>query len=140
MLLELQKTSKKIIFYTILLLSSLVQASPLVTTFVNTTKMNMNLKLRFSDHSIVNKGVSMAQSYQVINFHDKMIESVIFSSSERDRKGNFYSELNKKIKKATSNETYNIALESVPAHEVPAGPGTEAFTMPESKKIICNLA
>ena len=138
-LLKLQKMSKKLIFFTVFLLSSLVQASPFVTTFVNTTKINMHLKIYFSDNSVVNKGLSMSQSYQAVSFYNKMIKSVVFSSSERDKKGNFYRELNKKFKKITSNETYNIALESVPAHKVPAGPGTEAFKMPESKKIVCNL-
>ncbi|MBV8660767.1 MAG: hypothetical protein JO129_01305 [Candidatus Dependentiae bacterium] len=121
-------------------LSSLcLQAAPFVTTFTNATESNINLELHFSDHTISNKTLGMSQAYQVVNFHNKLLESVVFSSLDKDKNGNLFGQLNKKFSVPTKNESYNIALQDVPAHEVPAAQGTQPFSMPDSKTIICTL-
>ena len=131
---------RKIILSTLFLSCSLLQADPFVTTFVNTTNLNLELELRFSDNSTTTKGISMSQSYQVVNFDTKKLISVIFNSSDRDKNGNFYEQLNKNFTAPKATETYNIALQMVPAHDVPASQGTEAFKMPDLQKITCEIA
>lgn len=137
--LKLQRT-RKIILVVMILCSSLVQASPFVTTFINTTDINIHLELHFSDNSIATKGIALSQSYQVVNFDNKTIVSVIFNSPDKDKKGNAYGQLDKKFTTPVADTTYNIALQVVPAHEVPAGPGTDAFKMPDSQTIMCDIA
>ena len=120
--------------------SSYLKAAPFVTTFTNITESNINLELHFSDHTIINKTLAMSQAYQVINFPGKLLEVVIFSSLDKDKNGNLFGQLNKKFTTPTKNESYNIALQNVPAHEIPAAQGIQAFLMPNSKTIICTLA
>ncbi len=117
--------------------SSLVYAAPFVTTFVNTTEININLELHFSDKSMTSKGIAMKQSYQVVNFNDKILASLLCSSDDKDKNGNFYGQLDQKMVVLTDDVTYNIALQTVPAHTVAAGEGTQSFEMPDSQTIIC---
>ncbi len=121
------------------LCGSLIQANPSVTTFFNTTKANINLELHFSNNRIEQKDIAIDQSYQVVNFDTKKLSSVIFSSLDRDKNGNFYEQLNQSFAVPTTDVQYNIALQLVPAHMIAAATGTDAFKMPDSQKIICTL-
>ena len=120
--------------------SSLVQAAPSVTTFVNSAHVNVQLELHFSDNSIDKKGIALSQSYQVVNFPTKTITSVIFSSLDKDKNGNFYGQLNQKFSVPTTNVSYHISLQDVPAHIVKAAAGTEEFKMPDSQEFVCKFA
>ena len=119
--------------------SLFLQAFPFVTNFVNTTQTTIDLELHFSDKSVVTKGIAMAQSYQVVNFDTKIINFVIFNSPEKDKNGNLYGQLNKKFAIPKADLTYTMALQAVPAHQVAAGVGTDAFEMPDSQKIVCDI-
>ncbi len=117
--------------------SSLLQAAPFVTTFVNTADTNLHIELHFSDNSVDAKGLSLSQSYQVVNFANKIISSAIFSSEDKDKNGNFYGQLHQSFPIPISNMTYNISLQDVPAHTVKAAPGTQEFEMPDTKEFVC---
>jgi hypothetical protein len=119
---------------------SLMQAPPCVTTFVNTANVNLQLELHYSDDTIDKKGIALSQSYQVVNFPTKIMTSVIFSSTDKDKNGNFYGQLHQKFAAPTMNVTYQISLQDVPAHIVKAGPGTEEFKMPDSQEFVCKFA
>lgn len=123
----------------LILLHGTVQAHSFITTFVNTSLININLELHFSDNSIANKGIAMSQSYQVVNFDNKVIKFIQFSSLDKDKSGNFYGQLKQDFAAPKADTTYNISLETVPSHIIPAGDGHEEFQMPESQKIVCNL-
>jgi hypothetical protein len=125
----------------ILLLSLVVQSSlfaiPFVMTFVNTTDSTINVQVSFSDLTTDKKGLALDQSYQVVNFQDKSIKSINFSSPNKDKNGNFYQPLDYRFVDPKEDTTYNIALQLVPAHQVAATQDTPAFTIPDTKKIIC---
>jgi len=129
-----------LVFTIVLVSSSLLQAAPFVTTFVNTADVHLHVELHFSDNSVDSKGLSLSQSYQVVNFANKMITSAIFSSADKDKNGNFYGQLHQKFPTPKSNVTYNISLQDVPAHTVQAAPGTQAFEMPDTKEFVCKSA
>jgi hypothetical protein len=131
---------KNIVLMVLFLLHTCVQADPFVTTFVNTSMININLELHFSDNSISKKGIAMSQSYQAVNFKDKVVTSVVFTSFDKDKNGNLYGQLEQKFVAPTVDVTYNLALQDVPAHTVVAGIGTDAFEMPASQTIICTIA
>jgi hypothetical protein len=116
----------------------MIQAFPFVTTFVNTTNITMNAELHFSDNNIVNKIIDIGQSYEVVNFYNKMITLVRFSSLDKDKNGNLYAQCDQNFMAPTEDLAYTIALQKVPAHKIPAADGTDAFQMPDSEKIICN--
>lgn len=111
----------------------------IVTTFVNSTQLDIKLEIRFSDDSTTTKFVSMAQSCEVVNFDNKRIISIVFSSENRDQNGNFYTSLQQYFPKFTKNLVYRIGLEDVPAHTKPATTHTEAFEMPATQMITCTL-
>lgn len=117
-----------------------MQAPPFVTTFLNEAHVNLHLEVHYSDDTIDKKGIALSQSYQVVNFPNKIIRSVIFSSTDKDKNGNFYGQLNQKFAAPTTNVTYHISLQDVPAHIVKAGPGTEEFKMPDSQEFVCKFA
>lgn len=124
----------------LILLHGTVQANNFITTFVNTSQININLELHFSDNSIASKGVAMSQSYQAVNFDNKIITYVKFSSLDKDKNGNFYGQFKQDFTRPTADTTYNINLQTVPSHTIPAGDGHEEFQMPESQTIVCNVA
>ncbi len=137
---SMQITQRYIILSFLVVMSACVQAAPFVTTFVNTSSININLELHFSDHNISKKGIAMSQSYQVVNFDDKIVKSVIFSSLDKDKNGNLYGQLDKEFQTPKADVTYNLALQDVPSHTVAAAHGTDAFEMPASQVIICTVA
>ncbi|MGZ6251260.1 MAG: hypothetical protein ACXWL2_04470 [Candidatus Chromulinivorax sp.] len=120
-----------------LVVQSPVIAIPFVMTFINKTDITINIQVNFSDLTSDKKGISMDQSYQVVNFEDKLIESINFSSPNKDKNGNFYEQLDYKFVDPKEDTTYHLALQLVPAHQVAATKDTPAFSMPDTKKIIC---
>jgi len=128
---------KKIMMIMLVFVTSYVHASGVVTTFVNSTDLDVKLEVHFSDNTITDKIVSMAQSYDVVNFNNKRIESVIFSSVNKDKNGNLYGQLNQKFSKSIKNSSYTIGLKDVPAYKVPAAQGTEEFEMPATQAFTC---
>lgn len=123
----------------LVLLGSYAQASGVVTTFKNFTDLDVKLEVHFSDNTISDKIVSMAQSYDVVNFNNKRIVSIIFSSVNKDKNGNLYGQLDQTFPKMTKNSVYTIGLQDVPAYTVPAAQGTEEFQMPATQAFICTL-
>ncbi|MDP3788086.1 MAG: hypothetical protein Q8Q60_02050 [Candidatus Chromulinivorax sp.] len=140
MTLTFRRTRKYIVLVSLFVSHACVQAAPFVTTFVNSSMININLELHFSDETIAQKGIAMSQSYQVVNFRDKILKSVIFSSLDKDKNGNLYGQLQQEFKIPTEDITYNLALQDVPAHTVAAGIGTDSFEMPASQTIMCTVA
>jgi len=128
---------KKIIIIAMLSSSFLMQAVPVLTTFINKTGIVLQVQCTYSDHSIETKNMSPMQSYPVVNFDTKILQSAIFSSDVKDKRGNLYTQLDKQFTHPTQPETYELQLQSVPAHKIPASKGTDAFMMPETYKIIC---
>ncbi len=126
-----------IIFMILFGTCSFLQTAPFVTNFVNAADANLQLELHFSDDSIEKKGIGLFQSYQVVNFQNKVITSVMFSSKDKDKNGNFYGQLHQQFSAPKKDITYNILLQDVPAHMVSAGPGTEEFKMPDSQEFVC---
>lgn len=131
---------KSIIVSLLIVVSTSMHAAPFVTTFVNTTSININLELHFSGQQIMNQIIAMSQSYQVVNFDDKRLQSIVFSSKDKDKNGNYYGQLTQDFTPPQTDVTYNLSLQDVPAHTVAASAGTDAFEMPATQKIICTLA
>ena len=124
--------------FTVLLVSgSLLQAAPFVTTFFNTADVHLHVEFHFSDNSVDSKDIAFSQSYQVVNFANKIIKSAIFSSADKDQNGNFYGQLHQKFPAPINNITYNVSLQDVPAHIVQAAAGTQDFEMPDTKEFVC---
>jgi hypothetical protein len=113
---------------------------PPVVTFKNSTNITIILGFRFSDQTSSTKILKAGESYKVVNFAGKMIQLVAYDSSEKDENGNLYGHFEHEFKKLKKDETYTISLKKVPERIVPAGPGTESFTMPETQTIISQLA
>lgn len=130
---------KKIITAIIIFLSCSLHASGVVTTFINSTDIDISLEIHFSDNTIVNKIVSIGQSYDVINFSDKKIVSILFNSNNKDKNGNLYQQTEQKFPTKIKKSTYIIGLRDVPAHIVPAAQGTDEFQMPLTHAITCTL-
>lgn len=130
---------KKIVAITVLFFWFDLQPTSFVTTLINKTGVNIKAQLHFSDSSIENKGIGIAQSYQVVNFDTKMLQSASFTSTDKDKNGNLYSQLDQKFTVPTTHVSYEISLQDVGPHKVPAGRGTESFMMPATQKIVCNL-
>lgn len=131
---------KKIMSMVIIFISSYAAASGVVTTFTNSTQLDIKLEIHFSNNSIITNIVSMAQSYQVVNFDDKKIDYIIFSSHNKDKNGNMYQQLKQKFSKPVKNIVYTLGLKNVPAYTIPASIGTESFEMPATQAITCALA
>jgi hypothetical protein len=131
---------KKIVAVIVLLFGFYLQPTAFVTTLINKTGVNIKAQLHFSDSSIENKGIGIAQSYQVVNFDTKKLESASFTSNDKDKNGNLYTQLDQKFVAPTGHVSYEILLQDVGSHKVPAGRGTESCMMPATQKIICHLA
>lgn len=130
---------KKIMFMAAICMNIYCNASGIVTTFTNSTQLDIKLEIHFSNNDIIEKIVSMAQSYQIVNFEDKKIDYIIFSSHNKDKNGNMYQELQKNFSPSDKNTVYIIGLKNVAAYTVPAAIGTEAFEMPTTQAITCTL-
>lgn len=128
---------KSILFLPMIFMSSYLAASGMVTTFVNSTQLDIKLEIHFSDATITKKIISMAQSYQVVNFKDKKIEYIIFSSDNKDQNGNLYTDLRQNFLIQEKDSKYVIGLKTVPAYKVAAAVGTKAFDMPVTQAITC---
>ena len=136
----MMQSIKKLMVMTAILGSFLsLQGSGIVTTFTNSTQLDINLEIHFSDKSILNKIISMEQSYQIVNFVEKSIQYIVFSSQNKDKNGNLYGSLKQNFPKQLKNSTYVVGLQDVPARTVPAGPGTEEFEMPATQALTCTL-
>ena len=130
---------KKIIIVGCFLMHAYVQSVALVATFVNNSGVNIQAQCSFSDHTIENKGIGIAQSYQVVNFDTKSLNTILLNSPDKDKNGNLYAQCHQNIPSFKDHVTYEITLEKVPAHKVVAAVGTEEFMMPVSEKIVCTL-
>ena len=117
---------------------ALTQAAPYVTTLVNTSPVTIDVELYFSDNHTVAKSIESTKLLPVINFAYKLLTKAVFSSSDKDKNGNVYDQLDQKFPIPKSDETYNLALQDVPSRTVDAGVGTEKFEMPATQKIVCN--
>jgi len=130
---------KRYSLWLLLCFTMVTYAQPVIITLINKSNINIQAEFHFSDKTMTKKGISMLQSYQVVNFDTKFIEYVLFKSQDKDKHGNFYKELNQKFIIPAKNVSYVLTLETVPAHIVNKAVGTELFMMPESQKIVCNL-
>lgn len=113
--------------------------APFVTTLINNSNLAVKLEIHFSDKSIESEHLDMSHSYQLVNFPNKFLDFIELSSDEKDINGNFYKRLHKNFSQPKNNETYSIDLQSIPAHTIPAGVGTEAFEMPITQGFTCTL-
>lgn len=133
--------NKYIVISCAFLYGSLLQATPpFVTTFVNTTAINIHFKLHYSDNKGSNsdnrnltEDVAMAQSYQVVNFDTSKLVSIELSSPDRDNYGNFYESSQQELPIKKEAQTYIIKLQKVDSND-------EDFQMRARQKIICELA
>lgn len=128
---------KTVLCLSMICISSYLVASGMVTTFVNSTQLDIKLEIHFSDANITKKIISMAQSYQVVNFKDKKIEYIIFSSDNKDQNGNLYTDLRQNFSIHEKDSKYVIGLKTVPAYTVAAALGTQPFDMPATQAITC---
>lgn len=128
---------KNLLFLSIMFISSYTIASGIITTFVNSTQLDIKLEVHFSDSSITKKIISMAQSYQVVNFKDRKIDYILFSSDDKDNNGNMYNELRQNFSIEEKNSVYTIGLKDIAPYKVPAALHTEAFEMPTTQAITC---
>lgn len=127
-----------LMMFGIFLVHAHLDALPVVTTFLNKSGINVNLLVRLQDKSVVTKGIAIAQLYEVVNFPRSEIVSIAISSFDKDKNGNLYRPLKEtKLPRATDNITYEITLKDVPAYQVAAIDGMEAYTMPASQEIVC---
>jgi hypothetical protein len=128
---------KKITIITIVCLHAYLQSVPLVTTLVNHAGINIKAQLNFSDHTIDTKSIGVAQSYQIVNFDNKTLASIILTSTDKDKNGNLYERLEQAMKVPVGHDFYTIKLAVVPAHQVAASQATPSFMMPATQKIVC---
>jgi len=119
------------------------ESQPFVTTlitFKNTTPIAIDITQQFEDASHASNSIDAGGSFEVVNFQGKALKSAQLTSTVQDKNGNAYIDGAIEFKIATENEVCTIALEDIPAHEVPAAGAVPAFKMPASQKIIVTLA
>jgi len=128
---------KKLMISLLLCVTSYAAAVSQVTTLLNDTGVNLHVVLYFSDNSIQQEDMSMAQSHQIVNFDTKFLKSATISSPDKDKNGNLFGQLEQKFTAPKGNENYTISLKKVPAHHVAATQDMPAYMMPATQTIVC---